>query len=231
MKRDALPGGARIKKKKKKRAAKKKAKAPCKYGERGEDGLCPPKPKKARKAKAKKPCKYGPRDADGLCPKKPRKNPFAEEDEGPVSIVEKKIPVGVTKAGNVRTTTLRREAEKVLVRAAENAGKKAVDKAFDMAKDPEVRAKVSAALSGSSPAALAYVKKLPLVGLVAAAGYGIGSFAGKELAYRRVREKYVESWLRDALAGPGGKQLTPAMQKILRKQYADFFDMKNRSLN
>jgi len=46
-----------------------KKKAPCKYGERDENGKCPPKPKAAAEAK---PCKYGERDASGKCPPKPK---------------------------------------------------------------------------------------------------------------------------------------------------------------
>jgi len=45
---------------------------PCKYGPRGENGKCPPKPK--TKKMRGRPCKYGPRSENGKgkCPPKPK---------------------------------------------------------------------------------------------------------------------------------------------------------------
>lgn len=62
-----------------------RAKPPCKYGPRGEDGRCPKKPSQYLASAAtgsspssRPPCKYGPRDEYGRCPPKPRASVFEQ---------------------------------------------------------------------------------------------------------------------------------------------------------
>lgn len=165
-----MPGGAKLGRstsgRKKKRASSSSAttgtkSSSCKYGPRGEDGLCPKKPKKPRKPK--KACKYGPRTAEGLCPKRPSTySGSSSSGESSPSWLDKPLPQGPGK----RKTT----ARKYLVKTAEDVAKKAADETFDAAKTwynkPENRAAFATGAAGLAQKLKTFV---PLVGAVLAA--------------------------------------------------------------
>jgi len=224
-----MPGGAPIRER---RATKRKKKK----GRRAPKEELPPRKKKAKKPKAKKkpkkPCKYGPRTAEGLCPKKPRRNPFAEEEAGDEEGIGAKVSetkVSVTRGGRKTQSTVGKEAKKIFDDAIKKATKSAVDKAFQEAKNPETRARVLQAVKQGGPYAKEVLKKLPLVGAILA-GAGLIFVVSKPYIRQRLKNQYVERTLLEAKRGPGGKGITPAMEAVLRKQYADFFETMNRGV-
>lgn len=206
---EAFPGGSPIRKKR----AKKKARAK--------------KPRAKKAKKPKKPCKYGPRDADGLCPKKPRANPFAEDEGEDTPILATKVTTK-TATGRKQQSTVGKELSKIANKAVQDASKRAVDKAFESAKNPQTRAAiVQAAKDGKAALIGAATKFGPIAVLAVALGAGL-YFGTRAIAFKKLKQRYIDDSLKTAKAGPGGKGITAAMEVILRKQYSDYFDSMQR---
>lgn len=161
--RQALPGGAPL--------PGKKLRA-CKYGPRIA-GKCPKAPRKSSftaptaprssgspKSSSKRACKYGPRGADGYCPKKPR----APKKPVPDNFLDKPRNQGVTPAGNPRTTTVRKEVNKVIDGTTTAVTREVVTKAITAyKKDPQRFKETLKNLA----------RELAVVSLISAAAYGV----------------------------------------------------------
>lgn len=209
---DAMPGGAPIRE----RRAKKKKKGRARRAPKEE---LPPEPKKVKKKKAKKPCKYGPRGEDGYCPKKPKK----AKKEGDNWILDQEVAVGVTRGGNVKKTTLRKEVGKGVNKLVSEISRKGVDQAMEALQDPNKRAAIQAAAVLKFDQAKAVLRKAGFPGAVVAFLLVASTMAGRALAYDDVSKRWAREQLAAAKRGPGGKGITKDMEKVLLKQYYDWF--------
>lgn len=165
----------------------KKAKKPCAYGPRDEDGKCPKKPKAAKKTRAKKakpPCKYGPRDEDGRCPKKP--SPYSARGSGTGSQpTGTRAPSGRRSPVKKQPPSLSQRLQASIEKEAKATAKKEASKLYTKLKTKEGRQ----AATNLGKKLLPSVKKLGKVGASLGVVGALGGVAVATVKRAKIREQ------------------------------------------